>query len=39
MSNFVSQPIELYRGSLDNPWAEAVKTGAVWQSVAMHVFR
>lgn len=37
LSNFEGQPIELFQGTMDNPWAEAVYTGAVWQSVAEHV--
>lgn len=36
-SNFEGRPIELYQGPVDNPWAEAVYTGAVRQSVAGHV--
>lgn len=35
--NFEGRPIELFKVVLDNPWAEAVYTGAVWQSMAEQV--
>lgn len=36
-SNFEGNQIKLFRGTLDNPLAEAVYTGAVSQSVTGHV--